>query len=224
VHSFSPSQKEKVTHETKHAANTVQRKILRRRLRVQVRETHILIRENSRSEMPSNVRIDEETSARARRDFFFIFSYALKTLFGRGVFLKISRARARCSWTREGNETDEKREATTRSFFSFARVSGFLRGKRGCFFIAFCPSLSLVFVKRIADENNFSLSLSLSFLSRTDTWCYRRISPSACRRTDYCRRCVALSKPSSRRRDAAILFFSLSLSLFFLFPSFCVVF
>ena len=75
--------------------------------------------------------------ARARR-FFFIFSYALKTLFGRGVFLKISRAlleRARCSWTREGNETDEKREtsATTRSFFSFARVSGFLRGKRGCF-------------------------------------------------------------------------------------------
>ena len=155
-------------------------------------------------------------NARARGEIFSFFRTRLKNSFwSRSVFENFQERcpeRERCSRTREGNETDEKREATTRSFFSFARVSGFLRGKRGCFFIAFCPSLSHVFVKRIADENNFSLSLS--FLSRTDTWCYRRISPSACRRTDYCRRCVAFCRLSSRRRDAAILF-SLSLRSFF---------
>jgi len=46
-----------------------------------VRETYILFRENARSEMPSDVRIDEETSARARR--FFSFSRGRLNLFGR---------------------------------------------------------------------------------------------------------------------------------------------
>ena len=146
MHSFSPFYKKKVTRETKHAANTVQRKILRRRLRVQVRETYILFRENSRSVMPSNVRIDEETSARARGEIFFsFFRMRLKLFLVEGVFLKISRARARCSWTREGNETDEKREATatTRSFFSFARVSGFFtREARVLFYRVLSFSLS----------------------------------------------------------------------------------
>ena len=113
-----------------------------------MRETYILFRENSRSEMPSNVRIDEET--RAERDFFFIFSYALKTLFGRGVFLKISRARALCSWTREGNETDEKREARSddaQLFLVRARFWVFYEGSAGVFLPRFVL-LSLFFLRK----------------------------------------------------------------------------
>lgn len=73
---------------------------------------------------------------RARAEIFFIFSWALKSFWSRGVFLKISRAlleRARCSRTREGNETDEKR-ARRRAAFSRSRAFlGFYEGSAGDF-------------------------------------------------------------------------------------------
>ena len=118
-------------------------------------------------------RMFASTRKRARREIFFsFFSYALKTLFGRGVFLKISRARALCSWTREGNETDEKREARSddaQLFLVRARFWVFYEGSAGVFYRVLSVSLSFFFVKRIADENNFSLFLSLSLSFREQT-------------------------------------------------------
>ena len=101
--------------------------------------------------MPSNVRIDEETSARARGEIFFsFFRMRLKLFLVEGVFLKISRARALCSWTREGNETDEKREARSddaQLFLVRARFWVFYEGSAGVFLPRFVL-LSLFFLRK----------------------------------------------------------------------------